>query len=75
MVSFKHNYNMISIHPESLQKQLRWLILTGNNNITTIPTTIGRCIKLQKLMLSGCTSLTSLPTEIQYCTNLELVRL
>ena len=72
MVSFKNN-RLKEIHPNALQPHLRWLILTGNQ-LTTLPTTIGRCNKLQKLMLSGNT-LTTLPEEIQYCTKLELVRL
>ena len=72
MVSFKNN-NMISIHPDSLQKQLRWLILTGNK-ISSIPNTIGRCCKLQKLMLSG-NALSEIPKDIENCKNLELVRL
>ncbi|GKY98150.1 hypothetical protein MPSEU_000772800 [Mayamaea pseudoterrestris] len=73
MVAFKSN-NMISIHPDSLQSQLRWLILT-DNHISCIPSTICRCINLQKLMLSG-NELTSLPEEaMAHCTKLELVRL
>ena len=72
MVSFKDN-GMTSIHPEALQPQMRWLILTGNA-IKSIPETIGRCKKLQKLMLSG-NSLTSLPDSIDQLTNLELIRL
>ena len=72
MISFKNN-RLQKIHPDALQPQLRWLILTGNQ-LTTIPTTIGRCNKLQKLMLSG-NRLTCIPEEIQNCTKLELVRL
>ena len=72
MVSFKEN-GMTSIHPDALQPQLRWLILTGNS-IAEIPETIGRCGKLQKLMLSG-NSLNSLPKSMDQLGNLELVRL
>jgi Leucine-rich repeat (LRR) protein len=72
MVSFKDN-GMKRIHPEALQPQLRWLILTGNA-IETIPETIGRCGMLQKLMLSG-NSLKALPESIDQLKNLELIRL
>jgi Leucine-rich repeat (LRR) protein len=72
MVSFKDN-GMESIHPDALQPQMRWLILTGNQ-ISSIPESIGRCKRLQKLMLSG-NSLTMLPTAISELTNLELIRL
>jgi len=72
MVSFKDN-GMESIHPDALQPQMRWLILTGNK-IQSIPETIGRCKKLQKFMMSG-NSLTTLPNAISELTNLELIRL
>ena len=72
MVSFKDN-GMKAIHPDSLQPQLRWLILTGNE-LTTLPETIGRCKKLQKLMLSG-NRIKTLPDSMGACENLELVRL
>jgi hypothetical protein len=74
MVAFKsNNSSLSSIHPDALQSQLRWLILT-DNQITVLPTSIGRCTKLQKLMLSG-NCLVSLPDEISNCKALELVRL
>ena len=72
MMSFKTN-NMKTIHPEALQNQLRWLILT-DNQIATLPTTIGKCQNLQKLMLSG-NALTHIPDNISNCHSLELVRL
>lgn len=72
MVSFKTN-GMTQIHPDALQGQLRWLILT-DNALTSLPSTIGRCGRLQKLMLSG-NRLSQLPSEIGNCKNLELVRL
>ena len=72
MVSFKSN-GMKRIHPDALQPQLRWLILT-DNQLESIPNTIGRCEKLQKLMLSG-NNLCHLPEEMSKCRNLELVRL
>lgn len=72
MVSFKSN-QMKRIHPNALQPQLRWLILT-DNKLTTIPKEIGRCTILQKLMLAG-NRIQRIPEEISNCTNLELVRL
>lgn len=72
MVAFKSN-GLESIHPDALQPQLRWLILTSNR-LREIPDTIGRCTALQKFMLSG-NQLTELPTALSQCTNLELVRL
>jgi Leucine-rich repeat (LRR) protein len=72
MVAFKAN-KLQSIHPEALQCQMRWLILT-DNLLEKIPDTIGRCAKLQKCMLSG-NLLKELPEAIANCTNLELIRL
>ena len=72
MVSFKSNF-LQSIHPDALSHHLQWLILT-DNQLTTLPTTIGKCTKLQKLMLSG-NMIKSIPQEILQCRNLELVRL
>lgn len=72
MVSFKSN-KMKRLHPEALQPQLRWLILT-DNDIEIIPPEIGRCVKLQKLMLAG-NQIREIADEISNCTNLELVRL
>ena len=72
MVSFKSN-QIQSIDPDALQSQMRWLILT-NNQITSIPSTIGRCSRLQKFMLSG-NQIASLPQEIECCENLELIRI
>ena len=75
MVSFKECHTITSIHPEALQPQLRWLILTGNR-LSFIPDTISRCTKLQKWMLSG-NKLSSFPSSevMKELTNLELVRL
>lgn len=72
MISFKSNC-IREIHPLALNTQLRWLILT-DNRLTSIPSTIGKCIHLQKCMLSG-NLLESLPPEIANCHNLELIRL
>jgi hypothetical protein len=72
MIAFKDN-GMESIHPDALQSQLRWLILT-DNKLRTLPEEIGRCCILQKLMLSG-NQLEQLPESISKCTKLELIRL
>jgi hypothetical protein len=72
MIAFKDN-GMESIHPDALQSQLRWLILT-DNKLRTLPEEIGRCCLLQKLMLSG-NQLEELPESIAKCTKLELIRL
>jgi len=75
MVSFKECQTITSIHPEALQPQLRWLILTGNK-ISKLPDTIGRCHKLQKFMLSGNLISELPPPEIlSNLNNLELIRL
>ncbi len=75
MVSFKECQTIRSIHPEALQPQMRWLILTGNQ-ISKLPETLGRCVKMQKFMLSG-NCLTELPSKeiLSKLQNLELIRL
>ena len=72
MISFKSNM-LNSVHPDALQPQLRWLILT-NNQLKSIPNTIGRCKILQKLMLAG-NQLKTLPKSLENCCKLELIRL
>jgi tRNA A-37 threonylcarbamoyl transferase component Bud32 len=72
MISFKSN-GMKRIHPEALQPQMRWLILT-DNCLEELPKEIGRCSILQKLMLAG-NQIHTIPEEISNCTKLELVRL
>ena len=75
MVSFKECQTIRSIHPEALQPQMRWLILTGNQ-IEELPDTLGRCTKMQKFMLSG-NKLWKLPSKEVWSKlqNLELIRL
>lgn len=72
MIAFKSN-RMSTIPPNSFPRKLRWLILT-NNRITSIPTCIGKCHRLQKCLLAG-NNLTSLPDEMQHCRKLGLLRL
>jgi hypothetical protein len=72
MVGFKAN-QISTIPSEALSTNLRWLILT-NNRIEAIPSSIGKCIRLQKCMLAG-NRLKALPVEMANCTNLELLRI
>jgi hypothetical protein len=72
MVAFKSN-KISSIPEQALASTLRWLILT-NNRLTTIPSTISRCVRLQKLMLAG-NALTYLPPAMADCQNLQLIRI
>ncbi|WP_066615903.1 leucine-rich repeat-containing protein kinase family protein [Rufibacter roseus] len=51
----------------------RWLILT-DNQIEALPTSIGKCSRIQKLMLAG-NKLKMLPAEMANCQNLELLRI
>lgn len=72
MIAFKNNH-MTTIPPHSFPRKLRWLILT-NNLITSLPTSIGQCHRLQKCMLAG-NRLESLPEEMAHCRKLGLLRL
>ncbi len=66
--------NKIKIFEEdSLPLSTRWLILT-DNELTTLPNSIGGLTLLQKFMLSG-NKLSSLPNSISKCINLELLRI
>jgi hypothetical protein len=72
MVAFKSNH-MVTIPDGAFPRKLRWLILT-NNDITTLPSSIGQCHRLQKCMLAG-NCLTALPNEMSHCRKLGLLRL
>ncbi len=72
MVGFKAN-QITTISEQALSPNLRWLILT-NNQIETIPTSIGKCSRLQKCMLAG-NRLKELPIEMADCENIELLRI
>ncbi|KUI55408.1 Leucine-rich repeat-containing protein 28 [Cytospora mali] len=72
MVAFRGN-GMISIPEGSLPPMLRWLILT-DNGLTALPSSIGKCERLQKCMLAG-NHLETLPEEMQNCKKLGLLRL
>ncbi|EPE06949.1 serine threonine protein kinase [Ophiostoma piceae UAMH 11346] len=53
--------------------RLRWLILT-ENNLQSIPSSIGGCTRLEKCMLAG-NGLADLPDALSKCRDLTLLRL
>ncbi|MDD2894831.1 MAG: leucine-rich repeat-containing protein kinase family protein [Aliarcobacter sp.] len=66
--------NKIKIFEEnSIPLSTRWLILT-DNELTSLPQSIGDLKLLQKCMLSG-NKLTFLPDSLSKCFNLELLRI
>ena len=71
-VAFRNN-GMEDIPEDAFPPRLRWLILTGNR-LTSLPSTIGRCDRLEKCMLAG-NQLQDLPTSMAQCKNLALLRL
>lgn len=72
MVGFKSN--QIETIPENcFPPLLRWLTLT-NNNIKSIPKSIGDCERLQKFLISG-NCIKEIPLELKKCKNLELLRI
>ncbi len=72
MIGFKAN-QIKTIAEEALPLKTRWLIMT-NNQIKTLPRSIGTCTRMQKLMLAG-NQLESLPEEMAHCVNIELLRI
>lgn len=72
IIGFKAN-KISYIDEDSFPPELRWLILT-NNDLPSLPDSIGKCYRLQKLMLAG-NRLTILPSDLSNCKNLELVRI
>lgn len=72
MVAFRGN-GMTTIDEDALPLRLRWLILT-DNRLAALPTSIGKCSRLQKCMLAG-NRLESLPDEMRECKKLALLRL
>jgi hypothetical protein len=72
MIAFKSN--QISTFAEnSLPLTTRWLILT-NNQITTLPNSIGDLQFLQKVALAG-NQIHTLPDQMQNCKHLGLLRI
>ncbi|MGD1852986.1 MAG: protein kinase [Leptolyngbyaceae cyanobacterium] len=72
MISFKSN-KIKTIGETALSPNIRWLILT-NNQLTSLPRSMGNLTKLQKCMLAG-NQLQTLPDEMASCKSLELIRL
>lgn len=72
MIGIRNNH--IEIFEENaLPLSTKWLILT-DNNLETLPKSIGDLSLLQKFMISG-NQLKSLPTSLSNCKNLELLRI
>ena len=72
MIGFKNN-QIHAISEFALPTNTRWLILT-NNRLESLPTSIGKCHRMQKLMLAG-NQLKALPVELKECRNLGLLRI
>ncbi|KLV03749.1 protein kinase [Photobacterium aquae] len=72
MVGLKSN-KIKHVPAQSLPTRLRWLILT-DNQIETLPDSLGERPRLQKLALAG-NRLTHLPQTLDQLNNLELVRI
>jgi Leucine-rich repeat (LRR) protein len=64
MLSFKSN-QLCMIDDASLSPSICWLILT-DNNISELPSSIGKLTGLRKLMLAG-NRITHLNEELQHC--------
>lgn len=72
MIAFRGN-GMDSIPEDALPPRLRWLILT-DNKLSFLPSSIGKCERLQKCMLAG-NQLQFLPMDMRNCRKLGLLRL
>ena len=71
-LSFKAN-KLRCVPEESLAPSIGWLILS-DNELPSLPASIGRLTGLRKCMLAG-NRLTELPAEMGRCRDLELIRL
>ncbi|MFM2587478.1 leucine-rich repeat-containing protein kinase family protein [Vibrio sp. TBV020] len=72
MIGFKGN-QIVTVSEQSLSPKLRWLILT-DNQIETLPESLGNCTPMRKLALAG-NKIRTLPHSFSKLVNLELVRL
>lgn len=72
MIGFKTN-KIKHVPDQSLPPNLRWLILT-ENQLTSLPDTLGERPRLQKLALAG-NQLSQLPSNLGQLINLELLRI
>jgi hypothetical protein len=72
MIGFKNN-QIAFIAEDAIPVQTRWLILT-DNNLKTLPKSIGKCTKLEKFPIAG-NQLETLPDEMANCSSLALLRI
>ena len=72
MLSFKGN-RLSYISEGALNPSITWLILT-DNQLTSLPRTIGNLVGLRKVMLAA-NRITCLPDEMKKRRNIELIRL
>ncbi|MEI7776798.1 MAG: YraN family protein, partial [Verrucomicrobiota bacterium] len=72
MVGFKAN-RIREVAAAAISPGLRWLILT-DNQVSSLPDSVGSCARLQKLMLAG-NQLADLPEAMRGCIGLELLRI
>lgn len=72
MIGIRNN-QIKTFEENSLPLSTRWLILT-DNNIKTLPSSIGDLKLLQKCMISG-NQIRFLPDSFSKCRNLELLRI
>jgi len=72
MIGFK-SCQIKQISENAFPPKLRWLILT-DNQLETVPDTLGECNLMQKLALAG-NKLTELPDNLSQLHNLELLRI
>jgi len=72
MIGLRNN-NITTFAESAVPRNTRWLILT-DNNLETLPDSMGDLYHLQKCMLSG-NKLTTLPQSMAQCHNLELLRI
>jgi hypothetical protein len=72
MIGFRNN-QIDTFEENAVPLHTRWLILT-DNNLKTLPNSMGDLKYLQKCMLSG-NKLTTLPKSMVNCHNLELLRI
>ncbi len=72
MIGFKAN-QIATLSATALPPATRWLILT-DNQLTTLPDSLGQLTALQKLMLAG-NQLRTLPASLAACHRLELIRI
>ncbi len=72
MLGFKAN-QIQRFDEDILPLSISWLILT-DNEIPSLPDSMGKLTQLQKLVISG-NKIRSIPPSMLSCTNLELVRI